>query len=87
MAQIVTRTCTMIVYAVKVYNENTDKVFTLDISIDESEKPSKAIPELLGPQETMIKAVPVKKVEELRKMTSRYYYEHSELVSSKIIPL
>ena len=87
MAQVVTRTCTMIIYDVKVYDESTDKVFSVELALEEGEKPNKAIPELLTDAQSMIKAKPIKKVEELRKMTSRFYYNNSELVSSKTVEL
>ena len=83
MAAKVTRTCVSIVYSVKVYDESNDSVFTKEISIDENDKPEKAIPTELPDYQTAIKFKAIKKVEELREMTSKDYIKHSRAVSRK----
>lgn len=83
MAAKVTRTCVSILYTVKVYDEANDKVFTKEISVDENDKPEKAIPAELPDNQTAIKFKAVKRIEELREMTSKDYVKYSKPVSRK----
>ena len=87
MASKVTRTCVSIVYTVKVYNEDTDSVSTKEVALSEDVKPEKGISGKLDTNETPIKYKPIKRVEELRVMSSETYIEHSTVENRKETPI
>lgn len=87
MAAKVTRTCVSIVYSVKVYNEDSDTVSTKEVAISEDVKPEKGIAGKLNANETPIKYKAIKRVEELRVMSSDTYIEHSTVESRKETPI